>query len=250
MLWCVRNFLRHYAIKEKKKTHLLAWDEFSEKKTWGGLGFQDFSCCPNKGGCFCVGDAISKRGDSGGWGSSGGLGMELQLDLDEIEKVQQLIDESSASLKEDLVRQTLSTEDAKLVLSMPLPYFSGRLHLFDITPRMVCIQSSYEVALMLERNGLIKKKGEEETYFIWKMCLDIAPTNEVLYKKKVVHDAVCCVCKEEEESAAHILARCQNCVAPKPANLCKAIASLVIWKLWKNRKCGFSSFKNLPYKGG
>ncbi|CAL5444284.1 unnamed protein product [Camellia sinensis] len=59
MLWCVRNFLRHYAIKEKKKTHLLAWDEFSEKKTWGGLGFQDFSCCPNKGGCFCVGDAIS-----------------------------------------------------------------------------------------------------------------------------------------------------------------------------------------------
>ncbi|GMQ09383.1 hypothetical protein CsSME_00052778 [Camellia sinensis var. sinensis] len=155
MLWCVRNFLRHYAIKEKKKTHLLAWDEFSEKKTWGGLGFQDFSCCPNKGGCFCVGDAISglvfsklstfliKRGDSGGWGSSGGLGMELQLEwlminrslsqspsnqslllsLDEIEKVQQLIDESSASLKEDLVRQTLSTEDAKLVLSMPLPYF-------------------------------------------------------------------------------------------------------------------------------
>ncbi|KAF5932637.1 hypothetical protein HYC85_028808 [Camellia sinensis] len=109
----------------------------------------------------------------------------LLLSLDEIEKVQQLIDESSASLKEDLVRQTLSTEDAKLVLSMPLPYFS--------------------VALMLKRNGLIKKKGEEETYFIWKMCLDIAPANEVLYKKKVVHDAICCVCKEEEESAIRTL---------------------------------------------
>ncbi|KAI7986913.1 hypothetical protein LOK49_LG14G01406 [Camellia lanceoleosa] len=158
------------------KTHLLAWDEFSEKEDLGRSWFSGFLL-------------LSKQGWMLLCGRCNLLTTLLEANLDEIEKVQQLIDESLASLKEDLVLQTLSTEDAKLVLSI------------------------YEVALMLKRNGLIKKKGEGETYFIWKMCLDIAPTDEVLYKKKVVHDAICCVCKEEEESAVHILARCQNCVA-------------------------------------
>jgi hypothetical protein len=99
------------------------------------------------------------------------------------------------------------------------------------------VRSAYYIQMEMEKRGLAESSstGERskvwkqiwelqipnvEKSFLWRACHESLPTRQNLYRRKIVDNASCPICRMEEETALHILWQCFStrdvwCVGPK-----------------------------------
>ncbi|KAH7834427.1 hypothetical protein Vadar_015903 [Vaccinium darrowii] len=144
-------------------------------------------------------------------------------------KVSHFIDANRSKRKEDLVRETFTSEDANLILGIPISRFGRKDRaVWHFTGNGVyTVKSGYEAALNLRRSGQLgrtnvgegsSRSGRKELWksvwalpcqekvkhFIWKCFHDIVPFYDVLARRKITDHVLCPLCSSIP-SMSHLL---------------------------------------------
>ena len=143
--------------------------------------------------------------------------------------VSELIDGETLRWNHGLVNQIFSTEEAQLILSIPL---SGTRQddvlIWRSTAKGVfLVRSAYHMQKELEERGHAESSSggrcsgvwskiwklpvpNVEKEFLWRASHEILPTRADLYKRKIVASPLCPMCEQEDETANHILWNCPS----------------------------------------
>ena len=161
--------------------------------------------------------------------------------------VAELID-GNRCWKEHIIYQCFGTDDAYLIVQIPLPRRQSEdILLWHYDKRgQHLVKSGYQVALSQKHHGIPScsnpnpsqwnviwklKIPEKVKIFLWRAAKNILPTTENLWKKRVMQEAICPVCRSGWENTVHALVDCK-----------------IARKVWKNSPLG-SAFQgaNFPY---
>ncbi|KAH7834630.1 hypothetical protein Vadar_018083 [Vaccinium darrowii] len=142
-------------------------------------------------------------------------------------KVSHYIDSNNSNWKEDLVREAFSSDDAELILGIPISRYEKKDRaVWHFTGNGIYyVKSGYETALTLRRNGQLGMRSTGEgsnrasrkevwksvwdlpcqgkiKHFIWKCLHDIVPVYDVLARRKMIAEslAMCQRINDLEES--------------------------------------------------
>lgn len=128
--------------------------------------------------------------------------------------------------KEELIYQHFGKEDADAIVQIPLPRKQNDDKLiwhYDQRGQYL-VKSGYQVALKQKHPDLPSCSNSHSSHwnsiwkmavpekvkiFLWRAAKDLLPTAENLWKKKVVQEATCQICRNQIESIAHALLDCK-----------------------------------------
>ncbi|KAK9214864.1 hypothetical protein WN944_006864 [Citrus x changshan-huyou] len=139
--------------------------------------------------------------------------------------VAELID-GNRCWKEHIIYQCFGTDDAYLIVQIPLPRRQSEdILLWHYDKRgQHLVKSGYQVALSQKHHGIPScsnpnpsqwnviwklKIPEKVKIFLWRAAKNILPTAENLWKKRVMQEAICPVCRSGWENTVHALVDCK-----------------------------------------
>ena len=145
-------------------------------------------------------------------------------------RVAELIDWERHNWDGELIRSRFHREDAEAIIRIPLSrrYVMDKMYWLHHKTGAYTVRSGYHVARILSR----EKTGVGECsrpprgshlwaklwklhvpnkikIFGWKVCQNILPTKDALFRRKITEDGGCEVCKGETESVLHMLWECR-----------------------------------------
>ncbi|KAG6650561.1 hypothetical protein CIPAW_06G052300 [Carya illinoinensis] len=166
-------------------------------------------------------------------------------------RVSDLINESSKSWKEDLVKTIFCKEETDLILSIPISRrgASDKKIWAGSTRGIFTVKSAYhmDTCLSKRRRGEPSSGGEDAgmwkdlwkleapgkiRMFVWGSLSNVLPTKDVLYRKNILKDNLCPICTREPESVIHALWSC-----PAARDVWGADSSKL--KKWNSSFCDF-----------
>ncbi|XP_040987783.1 uncharacterized protein LOC121235501 [Juglans microcarpa x Juglans regia] len=144
-------------------------------------------------------------------------------------KVSSLIDKPTCSWNQVLLREMVNTEEGDVISRIPISVSNA-------PDKLVCrcssddkfsVKSAYHLLRVMEAiaygessKRLLRKDlwamiwklntTNAVKMMIWRACHESLPTNQILFKRKIVESPLCPVCRMEPESASHILWRCKS----------------------------------------
>ncbi|KAF5475122.1 hypothetical protein F2P56_006963 [Juglans regia] len=168
-------------------------------------------------------------------------------------RVAELIDEERKEWKVDLIARVFNKEEADMICAIPISCFGAadrRFWGFSKTGK-ITVKSAYhaDVQWKIERKGCSSKGNRYADqwkkvwsmevpggykHFVWNALNNALPTRINLFKRKVIEDSICPVCKREEEDVKHALWCC-----PAAADVWAEAESLV--RKWRNQVQDFTS---------
>ncbi|XP_042962692.1 uncharacterized protein LOC122296963 [Carya illinoinensis] len=147
--------------------------------------------------------------------------------LQEDAKVEELIDTQKGEWDEAKIREIFVTEEAEIILSMPLSSrgTKDRLVWGPSQKGLFSVKSAYYLQLELwgrnQGESSVEEKRDDRwnriwdlkvpgvtKLFIWRAANNLLPTKENLYKRKVIEEKRCPLCDAEEETIMHALWEC------------------------------------------
>lgn len=146
-------------------------------------------------------------------------------------KVCDLIDEVNRCWKVDLVNVVFSKEEAEVVRSIPISQggLTDKLVWGQTKDGKYSVRSAYHMVQqrMVQTGGeSSSQKNKDEVWtriwelnvptatklFIWRAVSDLLPTRKNLWKKKIVEDPLCPICKLNEETVTHVMWSCSAAI--------------------------------------
>lgn len=125
-----------------------------------------------------------------------------------------------------LIEQHFAKEDAEVIKNIPLPRYpknDERVWHYD-KKGLYTVKSGYQVALKLKYveaptsstghshgwHNIWKLNLPRKTrIFIWRAAKDLLPTAESLFRRKIIQEPICQVCKSGVEDAFHAFMECK-----------------------------------------
>jgi ribonuclease HI len=147
--------------------------------------------------------------------------------LDADAKVSDLIDVDARWWNVPMVEAIFTTEKAHAICGLPIcPSTQPDKLVWGAAKNgQFSVKSAYHVAMEMGRRYMGSSSSEGSLrglwrrlwsisgprvvkLFMWQACNDILPTNENLFKRKVLTEALCPICRSETESVGHALWSC------------------------------------------
>ncbi|XP_035538467.1 uncharacterized protein LOC118343794 [Juglans regia] len=142
-------------------------------------------------------------------------------------KVCELIDEVNRCWKVDIVNAVFSKEKSEIVRSIPISQsgIANKIVWGQTKNGKYSVRSAYHMVQqkMLQTGGepsTLKNKDEVWTriwglnvpatakLFMWRVVSDLLHTRRNLWKKKIVEDPLCPICKMNEETVSYVMLAC------------------------------------------
>lgn len=107
----------------------------------------------------------------------------------------------------------------------------NRIHNKDATPNPNTPSSSCQIPKALWHEIWHIQTFPKIRFFLWNLCTNTLPTNKILYRRQMLNNPTCQVCRQASESAEHLFTLC----ASRADQHSKALFMGALWQIWKCR---------------